>query len=169
MSISPTICEQLHWLHMEMLHLCGLIWCVHLTPNSVLTILTSKCCTFVNWFDVCLKVIFPRSFILTIRALKCYTFGVNVFLKIVWRAGRLCLICSLTAWGCQSGHNGPFESLGWQGGDFAFSASFWILNEIMPPGHKDSGRGESGPWLVERSHVTGRWWPDHCGGPHLAA
>ena len=93
-SISPTICEQLHWLHMEMLHLCGLIWCVHLTPNSVLTILTSKCCTFVNWFDVCLKVIFPRSFILTIRALKCYTFvnWVNVFLKIV------CIWCVLTIW-----------------------------------------------------------------------
>ena len=62
-------------------------------------------------------------------------------------AGRLCLIFSLTAWGCQSGHNGPCDSLGWQGGhygpcdslgwqsgDFALSASFWILNEIMRPG-----------------------------------
>ena len=44
------------------------------------------------------------------------------------------LICSPTAWGCQGVHNGLCDSLGWQGGDFAFSASFLILNEIMPPG-----------------------------------
>ena len=37
------------------------------------------------------------------------------------------------AWGWQGAHNGPCDSLGWQGGDFAFSASFLILNEIMPP------------------------------------
>ena len=44
------------------------------------------------------------------------------------------LICFLTAWSCQGAHNGPCDSLGWQRGDFAFSASFLILNEIMPPG-----------------------------------
>ena len=49
-------------------------------------------------------------------------------------AARVHLICSLTAWGCQGAHNGPCDSLGWQGGHFAFSASFLILNEIMPPG-----------------------------------
>ena len=56
----------------------------------------------------------------------------------------------LTAWGCQSvsyllsdslgcqdAHNGHCDSLGWQGGDFAFL----ILNEIMPPGHRDWGGG----------------------------
>ena len=42
--------------------------------------------------------------------------------------------------GCQSASylhiidNGLCGSLGWQGGDFAFSASFLILNEIMRPG-----------------------------------
>ena len=35
----------------------------------------------------------------------------------------------LTALGCQGVHNGLCDSLGWQGGDFAFSASFLILNE----------------------------------------
>ena len=43
-------------------------------------------------------------------------------------------IYSLTAWGWQGAHNGLCDSQGWQGGDFAFSASFLILNEIMPPG-----------------------------------
>ena len=40
----------------------------------------------------------------------------------------------LTAWGWQGAHNGLCDSLGWQGGDFALTASFWILNEIMRPG-----------------------------------
>ena len=37
----------------------------------------------------------------------------------------------LTACGFQSAHNRLCDSLGWQGGDFAFPASFLILNEIM--------------------------------------
>ena len=41
---------------------------------------------------------------------------------------------SVTAWGCQGGQNGLCDSLGWQGGDFASSARFLILNKIMPPG-----------------------------------
>ena len=44
------------------------------------------------------------------------------------------VMCPLKAWGCQGAHNGLCDSLGWQGGDFAFSASFLILNEIMPTG-----------------------------------
>ena len=40
----------------------------------------------------------------------------------------------LTAWGCQGATSLHSDSLGWQGGDFAFSASFLILNEIMRPG-----------------------------------
>ena len=48
-------------------------------------------------------------------------------------AARVHLICSLTAWGCQGGHNGLCDSLGWKGGDFAFSASFLILNENTRP------------------------------------
>ena len=47
--------------------------------------------------------------------------------------------CSVTAWGCQGAHNGLCDSLGWQGGDFAFSASFLILNEIMRPGPRPLG------------------------------
>ena len=46
----------------------------------------------------------------------------------------MCLICSLKAWGCQGTYNGLCDSLGWQGGDFTYSASFLILNEIMPLG-----------------------------------
>ena len=49
-------------------------------------------------------------------------------------AARVYLICSLAASGWQGGHYGPCDSLGWQSGDFAFSASFLILNEIMRPG-----------------------------------
>ena len=72
-------------------------------------------------------------------------------------AGRLCLICSLTAWGCQSGHNGPCDSLGWQGGDFAFSASFWILNEIMRPGAWDQTPSNYGEKF--RRQRTLQWSP----------
>ena len=54
----------------------------------------------------------------------------------IWQPGaaRVCLICSVTAWGCQGTQNGLCDSLGWQDGDFAFSASFLILNKIMLPG-----------------------------------
>ena len=53
-----------------------------------------------------------------------------------WQPGaaRVHLFCSVTAWGCQGAHNGLCDSLGWQGADFAFSASFLILNKIMPSG-----------------------------------
>ena len=46
----------------------------------------------------------------------------------------LTLLSSYLHWGSQGAHNGLCDSLGWQGGNFAFSASFLILNEIMPPG-----------------------------------
>ena len=49
------------------------------------------------------------------------------------------LICSQTAWGCQGAHNRLCDSLGLQGGDFAFPASFLILNEIM---HLGAGAGD---------------------------
>ena len=49
-------------------------------------------------------------------------------------AARVYIMDHVTAGGCQGVHNGPCDSLGWQRGDFAFSASFWILNEIMLPG-----------------------------------
>ena len=49
---------------------------------------------------------------------------------------------SLTAWGCQGTQKELCDSLGWQGGDFAYSASFLILNEIMPPALAPS------PWCV---------------------
>ena len=58
----------------------------------------------------------------------------HIIVTVTAWADRVHFICSLTAWGCQGAHNGPCDSLGWQGGDFAFSASFLILNEIMPPG-----------------------------------
>ena len=58
------------------------------------------------------------------------------------------LIYSLTAWGCQGAHNGLCDSLGWQGGDFAFSASFLILNEIMRPGGGGGGGHTTVPWYT---------------------
>ena len=59
-----------------------------------------------------------------------------------WQPGAasMYLICYLTAWDCQGAHNGHSDSRGWWGGDFAFSASFLILNEIMHQVIRSSGQ-----------------------------
>ena len=82
----------------------------------------------------------------------------------------------MTAWGCQGAHNGLCNSLGWQGGDFAFSASFLILNEIMlaggrladrlhcpVPAHTTSGGDSSFPSSVTKSILQpcGIFWTQH--------
>ena len=81
--------------------------------------------------------------------------------RTFWQPGaaRVYHIESLTAWGCQGAHNGPCDSLGWQGGDFAFSASFLILNEIMRPGARSGARLEmcSGRGAVSCSILDHNW------------
>ena len=46
--------------------------------------------------------------------------------------------------------DGLCDSLGWQGGDFAFFASFLILNEIMLPGVAGCGEAVPGRGAVHR-------------------
>ena len=57
-------------------------------------------------------------------------------LALLWGEAQLCLLNDQLR---------TLNSLGWQGGDFAFSASFLILNEIMR-----SGVGQA-PSLVQES------------------
>ena len=63
-------------------------------------------------------------------------------LALLWGEAQLCLLNDQLR---------TLNSLGWQGGDFAFSASFLILNEIMRPGHCSGGnRGELAGQLHSR-------------------
>ena len=88
-------------------------------------------------------------------------------------AARVHLTYSVTAWGFQGAHNGPCNSLGWQGGNHAFSTSFLILNEIMHPALAKSAflvrnflQCRHNAWPQQRaarSERSGPRWKGFCG------